>query len=480
MTEKINITPVILCGGSGTRLWPLSRQSYPKQFLEILDEKSLFQESVERIIKLENDFIKINEIIIVTNEEHRFLVLHQIEKYKKISFRIILEPEPRNTAPALTLAALASLQNDRKTILVAMPADHFFGSYLNFKKVICAAINSAQKDNIVILGIKPSNSNTNYGYINFKGTGLIKRVKNFIEKPSKIDAEEMIKKRNCAWNAGFFILSPEIWIDSIISCNIEIFKNINKSWKKLKSDNWFLRPNQKYFKLSPSLSIDYAVMEKSSMLNYPLNIVLFNSKWSDLGSYEALSENKLKKSNNNRILGNVIVTGSEENIAIATKKNISLVGVKNLIVVETADSVLVASRDKINTINHLLYKIQKKQSSLLFEHTRVNRPWGWFETLDDGPHYKVKKILVKPLSKLSYQSHNYRSEHWIVLKGKATILRDKEELILIKNESTFIGKGIKHQLINNEKVDLEIIEIQTGNKISEHDIKRFEDIYGRI
>ena len=479
--QKINISPIILCGGSGSRLWPLSRKRHPKQFLQLLGDKSLFQESIERAISLKDQNININEIIIITNEDHRFLALHQIEKYKKkIAFRIILEPKLKNTAPALTLSALASYSKNPESILLVMPSDHHFGNKKNFKKVLQSSIKASSKENIIILGIKPNSNSSNFGYIKYEGKGLVKNVNKFVEKPSEKIAEKMIQDGKCAWNAGFFILNSSTWIESIKKCNKKIFNYVKKSWDKHTVDEWFLRPNAYYFSKSPSDSIDYSVIEKKELINAQIKLILLDSKWSDLGSFESLGETKLRKINNNYLHGDILTIDSNKNIVISTKKNISLIGVENSIIIETADSVLVAARDKINLIKEMVKKVEKKQPSLLLEHTKVNRPWGWFEILDEGANYKVKRIVVKPNSKLSYQAHKYRSEHWVVLKGKASILRDKEEIVLLNNESTFIKKGMRHQLKNNQKIDLEIIEVQTGNKISEEDIIRYDDEYGRI
>ena len=476
----MKITPVILCGGSGTRLWPLSRQHYPKQFLKLVGDTTLFQQSISRAIALENDDIQIEEILIVTNLNHRFLVLEQLDGLKlKTPMRILLEPEPKNTAPALTLAALAAQDTNPDSVLVVTPADHYVKDLTSFVLAMHAGIQAVAENTIVTLGINPTRPDTGFGYIHYEGDDVLKRVLTFKEKPELEVAQQMIDQGQHAWNGGMFILKPKTWIDAIGRGNPEVLKLINYAWEEKNIDQWFVRPDNESFKQSPSNSIDYAVMEKFKELDVDLKLVVLDAGWSDLGSFDALDEITEKDKAGNIFKGNVVALNVKDTIAITSKKNVSLLGIENLIVIETADSVLVANKNDTQSIKDLVKLLEKNHGHLLNENNRVNRPWGWFETVDEGNNFKVKKIQVNPGAKLSYQSHTFRNEHWVVVRGRASIIKDDKQITLEHDESTFIKMGVKHQLINQEKVPLEIVEVQTGVKVIEEDIVRFEDMYGR-
>jgi len=476
----MKITPVILCGGSGTRLWPLSRQHYPKQFLKLVGNTTLFQQSISRAVALENNDIQIEEILIVTNENHRFLVLEQLNELNlKIPTNILLEPEAKNTAPALTLAALRAKDTNPASVLIVNPSDHYVEDLNQFIKAIHQAIKVTADRTIVTLGIYPTRAETGFGYIHYEGEGLVKDVLSFKEKPDVKTLQNMMDKGQYAWNSGIFILKSMTWLNSIEESNCKLYNSIEKAWKRKKIDNWFVRPNEEIFKLSDSDSIDYAVMEKTNELDIIVKLVILDAGWSDLGSFNALDETEEKDNEGNIFRGDVVSLNTKNTIAIASKKNVSLLGVESLIVVETADCILVANKNDAGSIKNLVTALEKKHQPLLNENTKVNRPWGWFETIDQGTNYKVKKIYVNPGARLSYQSHKFRNEHWVVLKGLATIIYDEKKMILKHDESTYIKKHIKHQLINQEKKPLLIIEVQTGMKVIEADIQRFEDIYGR-
>ena len=477
----MKITPVILCGGSGTRLWPLSRQHYPKQFLNLVGDSTLFQQSVSRAIALENDDIQIEEILIVTNENHRFLVLEQLYELKlKVPTRILLEPEPKNTAPALTLAALAAQDSNPDSVLVVTPADHYVKDLHQFTLSMHEAIRAVEDKTIVTLGINPTRPDTGFGYIHYEGDDVVKHALTFKEKPDHKVAQQMIDQGQHAWNGGMFILQSKTWLDAIQQSNPEIYTSIENTWQNKKIDQWFERPDAKLFKQSPSDSIDYAVMEKNKELGVDVRLVVLDAGWSDLGSFDALDEIEDKDKYGNIFSGDVVSLNTKNSIAISSKKNISLLGVSDLIVVETADSVLVANKNNAQSIKELIKLLEEKHQHLLNEHSKVNRPWGWFEIIDEGKNFKVKRIQVSPGAKLSYQSHAYRNEHWVVVRGKATIIQDGKEMTLENDQSTYIKKEVRHQLINNEKINLEIIEVQTGSKVIENDIRRFDDIYGRL
>ena len=477
----MKITPVILCGGSGTRLWPLSRQHYPKQFLKLVGDSTLFQQSISRAIALQNDDIQIEEILIVTNENHRFLVLEQLDDLKlKAPVRILLEPEPKNTAPALTLAALAAQETNPDSVLVVTPADHYVKDLNQFIQAMHVAIKVVQGKTIVTLGINPTRPDTGFGYIHYEGDTVLKNVLTFKEKPELATAKQMIEQGQHAWNGGMFILQSQTWLNAINQSHADIFKTVQNAWQNNHKDQWFERPANQLFVQSPSDSIDYAVMEKAKELGVYVKLVVLDAGWSDLGAFDALDEIEDKDKDGNIFKGDIVSLNTKNTIAITSKKNISLLGVENLIVIETADSVLVANKNDAQSIKELVKKLEMNHAHILNEHTRVNRPWGWFETIDEGKNFKVKRIQVNPGAKLSYQSHQFRNEHWVAVKGKATIIKDDKKIKLRHNQSTYIKKGIKHQLINNEKINLEVIEVQTGNKLIEKDIIRYNDIYNRI
>jgi len=476
----MKITPIILCGGSGTRLWPLSRQHYPKQFLKLVGGTTLFQQSVSRAIALENNDIQIEEILIVTNENHRFLVLEQLGELKiNIPTRILLEPEPKNTAPALTLAALAAQDVNPDSILVVTPADHYVKDLNQFTLAMHAAIKAVQEKVIVTLGINPTRPDTGFGYIHYEDDAQVKNVLTFKEKPDLKTAQQMIEQGQHVWNGGMFILQSKTWLNAIGQSNTIMYKTVQKAWQNKESDQWFERSDKELFTQTPSDSIDYAVMEKSKELGINVKLVVLDAGWSDLGSFDALDEIEDKDKDGNIFKGDVVSLNTKNTIAITSKKNISLLGVENLIVIETADSVLVANKNDAQSIKELVKILEENNQQLLSEHKKVNRPWGWFETIDEGSNFKVKRIQVNPGSKLSYQSHQFRNEHWVVVKGKATIIHDDKEMTLEHDQSTYIKKGVKHQLANNEKTNLEIFEVQTGTKVIEEDIQRFVDDYGR-
>lgn len=476
----MKITPVILCGGSGTRLWPLSRQHYPKQFLKLVGDSTLFQQSITRAIALENNEIQIEEILIVTNENHRFLVLEQLDELKiKVPSQILLEPEPKNTAPALTLAALAAQETNPDSVLIVTPADHYVKNLNQFIQVMHGAINAAQDKNIVTLGINPIRPDTGFGYIHYKGEGIVKNAITFKEKPDHKTAQQMIAQGYHAWNGGMFILQSNTWLDAINKSNSELFDSINRSWQAKKNDQWFERPDSELFRQSPSDSIDYAVMEKSKELGVDVKLLVLDAGWSDLGSFDALDEITEKDREGNIFTGDVVSLNTKNTIAISSKKNVSLLGVLDLIVIETADTVLVANKNDAQSIKNLVNLLAKNHQHLLNEHTRENRPWGWFETLEEGGTFKVKRIHINPGKSISLQRHRQRSEHWVVIKGSATVTKNQEVFILQENESTFIEKNMIHRLTNNTNSILQIIEVQSGDYLGEDDIERLNDDFGR-
>lgn len=476
----MKITPVILCGGSGTRLWPLSRQHYPKQFLKMVGDSTLFQQSVSRAINLQNNDIQIEEILIVTNENHRFLVLEQLDDLKlKTPVRILLEPEPKNTAPALTFAAFAAHDTNPDSVLVVTPADHYIKDLSQFTRAMHEAIKATIDKTIVTLGINPTRPDTGFGYIHYEGGDVLKSVLTFKEKPELEAAQQMIEEGQHAWNGGMFILQSQTWLDAIHQSNPEILNSINKACKNKNTDQWFERPDAELFKQSPSDSIDYAVMEKAIELNVDVILIVLNAGWSDLGSFDALDEIEKKDKDGNFLKGDVVSLDTKNTIAISSKKNVSLLGVLDLIVIETADSVLVANKNDAQSIKGLVNLLAKNHQHLLNVHTKENRPWGWFETLEEGERFKLKRIQINPGKSISLQRHQYRSEHWVVINGTASVIKDDQAFELTENESIFIKKKQTHRLTNNTNEILQIIEVQSGDYLSEDDIERLEDKYGR-
>jgi mannose-1-phosphate guanylyltransferase/mannose-6-phosphate isomerase len=365
-------------------------------------------------------------------------------------------------------------------VIVVTPADHFVKNLNQFTQAIHEAIKSAKEKTIVTLGINPTRPDTGFGYIHFEGDDLVKNVLSFKEKPESKAAQQMVDEGQHAWNGGMFILQSKTWLDAIQQINPKIYTSIKKAWQNKNKDQWFERPDAELFKQSPSDSIDYAVMEKVQEFKVDVKLVVLNAGWSDLGSFDALDDIEEKDQDGNIFKGDVVSLNSKNTIAITSKKNLSLLGVENLIVIETADSFLVANKNDAQSIKDLVKLLEKNHQPLLNEHKKVNRPWGWFETIDEDSNFKVKRIQVNSGARLSYQSHRFRNEHWVVIKGKATIIQDGTEMTLEHDQSTYIKKDVKHQLINHENINLEIIEVQTGLKVIEEDIQRFEDIYGRI
>lgn len=476
------ITPVILCGGSGTRLWPLSRKGFPKQFLTIFGENSLFQLSAQRALNLKNQNIDSNPLIVVSNEEHRFLVSEQLRELDVSSSLSILEPEGRNTAPALTLAALAALENNTDPVLVVTPADQTITDNSRFESAMLEAVQEAANDKIVILGIQPDYPHTGYGYIKCKPSNesnSSKNVEAFVEKPDKITAESYLKEGTYYWNAGIFIVKASRWLEAIKYFRPDISSRSESAWNRKKIDSSFIRPEKNEFIKIPSDSIDYSVIEKCPGSKFELKMVCLDAGWSDLGSWDAVWESSPKDDKNNSFSGDVIASGSKNTLAYSTSRLVSLVGVDNLCVIETPDAVMISDMSKCQDIKNIVRSLEEQQREELGFHRKVHRPWGWYDSIDAEDRFKVKRIQVKPKSSLSLQMHHHRAEHWIVVKGTAEIICDDKKTLLSENQSTYIPLGSKHRLINPGTIPLEIIEVQSGSYLGEDDIVRFDDNYGR-
>jgi mannose-1-phosphate guanylyltransferase/mannose-6-phosphate isomerase len=491
------VIPVILCGGSGTRLWPLSRAGFPKQFLALsgnLDKKTLFQEAVERLSQCGSESITLGGTLIVTNEDHRFLVLDQLREMEDVSATLLLEPTGRNTAPALTLAVLyaseAGVDDDYDPILVITPADQTIQDADAFTKALqnCLAVIAADASNktIAILGITPTAPETGYGYIKrsaSKGIFSEYTVEQFAEKPNLETAVAYLEDGDYFWNSGMFVLRASTWLAALNEFRPDILSATQKAWDQKTEDQadgtLFVRPNAALFKSIPSESIDYAVIEKCPGSQYQVKMVELDAGWNDLGAWDAVWQVGNKDAQGNVTNGDVLLSNSSNSLVHASSRLVSTVGLDNMIVIETADAVLVADRSKSQDVKLIVKQLEARQREEKNLHRKVARPWGWYDSVDEGERFKVKRIQVKPGASLSLQMHHHRAEHWIVVKGVAEITNGDQVITLTENQSTYIPQGQTHRLANSGKTPLEIIEVQSGSYLGEDDIVRFEDTYGR-
>lgn len=470
------ITPIILSGGSGTRLWPLSRSLNPKQFLNIFKEESLFAKTIDRV--LEQDF---NNICVISNDEHRFIVASILQEKNIEADSIILEPIGRNTAPAIALAAFDVIKkHNEDDIMLVMPSDHIIKNKEEFLKIVKESRKLAD-DFLITFGIKASEAHTGYGYI--KIAEKIDNSQNFIvdkftEKPNKELAQKFIESGDYLWNSGIFMFRAKKYLAELKKLKPEIYELAQKSYQNSKKDLDFIRIDKNYFEKIEDISIDYAVMEKLSKDN-KIAVAKIDVGWDDVGNFDAISNNSKKDENQNNKIGDVISYKTKNSYINSQYGLTATVGVEDLIIVNLKDVVLVANKNNAQEVKKIYQEVKKQNRSEYQTHTKVLRPWGSFEVLDSGDGFKVKKIVVKPNSSLSLQLHHKRSEHWIIIKGTAFITKDQEKFELKKGESTFISKEQKHRLENKTQENLEIIEVQTGEYLGEDDIVRFDDIYGR-
>jgi mannose-1-phosphate guanylyltransferase / mannose-6-phosphate isomerase len=482
----VNIVPVILCGGSGTRLWPLSRSGFPKQFLALSGSESLFQQTLIRAEKISNDRIKSQKAIVVTNEEHRFLAVEQLRELGQDAV-FILEPVGKNTAPALTMAALYAKDNlPSDTIMVVMPSDQTIQNDEKWLKSIRYSVEQASKGGIVTLGITPSYGETGYGYIKKLGDHNENNafvVEKFTEKPNQEVADQYFKSGDYFWNSGIFILQAGTWLNAIQEHSPEIYDATINSWRKKAIDSGgyanFIRPERESFEKIPSDSIDYAVIEKSPGLRL-IEVIELDAGWSDLGAWDAVWGVGQKDQNNNVISGDVLLENTNNSYIHSTSRLIGVVGLNNVVVIETADAILVADKNQSQNIKNIVRKLETQSREEKNLHRKVHRPWGWYDCIDEGERFKVKRILVNPKSSLSLQMHHHRAEHWIVVKGTAEVTNGDRVITLSENQSTYIPLGQKHRLTNPGVVALEIIEVQSGSYLGEDDIVRFYDTFGRV
>ena len=475
-----SISPVILSGGSGTRLWPLSRESYPKQFLALdsRTNKTLLQKTYERLLGLEG----LETPILICNEDHRFIVAEQFRAINTNPQAIILEPVGRNTAPAIAVAALQAISSGKDPLLLILAADHLIENIVEFQKVIQSAKTYANQGRLVTFGIVPTSAETGYGYIEAKELPNKKdqivgiEINKFIEKPNKAIAEKLIKDSRYTWNSGMFLFKASSILNELEKFCPEIIKYSKIAIEKDVQDLDFLRLEEESFKKCPKISLDIAVMEKTKLGTVlPLNV-----GWSDIGSWKSLWNVSQKNVDGNYINGRVIAEKSKDCYFQSDQRLLVGIGIENLIIVDTNDAILVSSRDQSQNIGNIIKNLTSKDFPEVKTHRKIYRPWGNYTTIVEGKRWLVKLIEVKPNASLSLQMHHHRAEHWVVVSGTALVEKNRKKQLLSENESTFIPLGCKHRLSNPGKMKLELIEVQSGTYLDEEDIIRFEDSYGRI
>jgi len=475
----IQVQPVIMAGGSGTRLWPLSRSGYPKQFLVLSGNESLFQLAARRLAALASPEFELAGPCIVGNEEHRFLVLDQLRETRLEPSSVLLEPMGRNTAPAMTLAALAALEGGADPVLVVTPADQTVTQPAAFTAALQQAVRIAADGAIAILGITPDRPETGYGYIRTAGDAAGLAVAQFVEKPNLETAQRYLAEGGYYWNSGMFVMRASVWMKALERFRPDIATATRAAWDARKTDAKFVRPGKPEFAAVPSESVDYAVMERCPGTDIGLRMVALDAGWNDLGAWEAVWQVADKDADGNAFVGDALIADSQNTLVHATSRLVGVVGLKDIVVVETADAVLVSDRARSQEVKQIVNRLGAEQRGEHALHRKVHRPWGWYDSIDAGERFQVKRIMVKPGASLSLQMHHHRAEHWIVVSGTAEVVNGDKTILLTENQSTYIPLGQTHRLANPGKVPLEIIEVQSGSYLGEDDIVRFEDTYGR-
>ena len=478
----MELQPVILSGGSGTRLWPLSREQYPKQLLALVGNETMLQATAGRLAGFAGRLPVASAPVVVCNEEYRFVTAEQLRSAGRGSNNIVLEPAGRNTAPALTLAALAVADTD--PVMLVMPADHVIADLAGFQAAIDAGIPAALEGAIVTFGIVPDRAETGYGYIRCgadRADGS-KAIAAFVEKPDAATAQRYLDSGDYLWNSGLFMVRASTWLKAIDSLQPAMAAACAEAWQAGARDADFVRVNKEAFVACPSDSIDYAVMEKLSAadgLGIAGCVVPMSAGWSDVGAWDALWQIADKDASGNVARGDVLFEDSRDTLVYAQDRLVACVGLEGAVIVETPDAVLVASKDKTQNVKQIVAALKASKRSQASAHRKIHRPWGWYDSIDNGSRFQVKRIVVNPGASLSLQMHHHRAEHWIVVKGTAEVTNGERSFLLAENESTYIPLGHTHRLSNPGKVPLEIIEVQSGSYLGEDDIVRFEDTYGR-
>ena len=479
MMKTAPIMPVIMCGGTGSRLWPLSRESFPKQYLSLnsKDYKSLLQNTLERLQGIDN----LESPLVICNEEHRFIVAEQLRGIDINPSKILLEPFGRNTAPAITMAALIALKNSNESNLLILSSDHEIKNKEKFLQIIKLGFDYANKGRLVTFGVVPKTPETGYGYIKARQELDLKNIigteiEEFIEKPNLPKAKELIKDKKYTWNSGIFLFKAKTILNEVSKFAPDVISICNESLKNISSDMGFQRLNKDIFFKCPNISIDVAVMEKTKLGT----VLPLDADWSDIGSWNSVWKTSTKNTNNNFIKGNVVEQDTYGCYLRSESRLITAIGLRNLIIVETNDAILVADQEASEKVKDVVQYLKNHNYPESIEHKKIYRPWGNYTKINEGDRWKVKKIFVKPGEKLSLQLHHHRAEHWIVVNGTAAVEVDDEKLILYENQSTYIPLGSKHRLSNPGKIPLILIEVQSGTYLGEDDIKRFEDSYGRL
>ncbi|HRH79803.1 MAG TPA: mannose-1-phosphate guanylyltransferase/mannose-6-phosphate isomerase [Thiobacillaceae bacterium] len=470
----MKLHPVILSGGSGTRLWPLSRAALPKQLLPLASTRTMLQDTVLRL----HGLAEVQPPLIVCNNEHRFLIAEQMREIQVTPQGIYLEPMGRNTAPAAAVAALVLSRQEADAVMLLLPADHLIADVPAFHAAIGEGVKAVAKGRLVTFGIVPDSPHTGYGYIQ-QGKGLkgtrARQVARFVEKPNRKTAEQFLAGGDYFWNSGMFLFSARQFLDELAGLRPDILAACERALDSGAHDLDFCRLDRDAFESCPSDSIDYAVMERTR----DAAVVPADIGWNDIGAWSALWDVAEKDTNGNAVRGDVYLDGVSDSYVRAESRMVAAIGVRDLLVVETADAVLVADKARAQDVKKVVDHLKANGRSEHEFHTRVYRPWGWYEGIDAGERFQVKRIMVKPGAKLSLQKHHHRAEHWVVVSGTARVTCDGEELLLAENQSTYIPLGTTHRLENPGKIPLHMIEVQSGSYLGEDDIVRFEDLYRR-
>lgn len=478
MSTNPKIHPIVLSGGSGTRLWPLSRAAYPKQLLTLVGEKTMLQATLERAAALPGA----QAPLLICNQDHRFLVREQCIASGLTPAAIYLEPKGRNTAPAIAMAALHLASSDPQALMLVLPADHVIQDQAAFGAAVADAVIAARAGYLVTFGLLPQGPETGYGYIKVGNplpsavsAGSTCAITAFVEKPDRTNAERYLSEGGYTWNSGMFVFTAARYLEELQAYRPDILTAVTQAWQGRAQDLDFCRPNQANFLACPSDSIDYAVMQNTTRAA----VVPAEFGWSDVGSWDSLWNIASKDAAGNAVQGDTFVTGTTNSYIRAESRLVAVVGLDDVVVVETADAVLVMRRDQAQEIKRAIEYFDQQGREEHLQHQRVYRPWGWYEGVDSDARFQVKRIMVRPGEKLSLQMHHHRAEHWVVVSGTALVSVEGKEALLSENQSTYIPLGHVHRLTNPGKIDLHLIEVQSGSYLGEDDIVRFDDTYGR-